>query len=158
MAKIKEDDQNIYWEEKIIPKGTEKTDYQARKKFIADFYAGWIAANTTKHIYNESLNGFIEVKYLSINETAGKAAYSCKSTLAVTFLTEILEKAKAKKDTHGNPVAEMPKKNVKNQARFSKIFTMEYGKKDFGKIKLTVGELRGSGQKIQYCITAIENG
>ena len=25
-------------------------------------------------------------------------------------------------------------------------------------IKLIVGELRGSGQKIQYCVTAIENG
>jgi hypothetical protein len=34
---------------------------------------------------------------------------------------------------------------------------MEYEKTDFGKIKLTVGELRGSAQKVQYCITAIEN-
>jgi hypothetical protein len=33
---------------------------------------------------------------------------------------------------------------------------MEYKKAGFGKIKLTVGELRGSGQKVQYCITAIE--
>jgi hypothetical protein len=31
-------------------------------------------------------------------------------------------------------------------------------KNDFGTIKLTVGELRGSGQKLQYCVTAIENG
>ena len=35
---------------------------------------------------------------------------------------------------------------------------MYYDKPDFGKIKLTVGELRGSVQKVQYCITAIENG
>jgi hypothetical protein len=35
---------------------------------------------------------------------------------------------------------------------------MEYEKADFGKIKLTVSELRGSEQKIQYSITAIENG
>jgi hypothetical protein len=34
---------------------------------------------------------------------------------------------------------------------------MSYEKPTFGKIKLTVGELRGSGQKVQYCITAIEN-
>jgi hypothetical protein len=33
----------------------------------------------------------------------------------------------------------------------------EYERERFGKIKLTVGELRGSGQKMQYCITAIEN-
>lgn len=85
MANIKEDDQNICWEEKIIPKGTNKIDYQLRKKFIANFYAGWIAANTTKHIYNESLNSFIEVKYLSINETAGKAAYSSNRRLRLLF-------------------------------------------------------------------------
>ncbi len=30
-------------------------------------------------------------------------------------------------------------------------------KKEFGKIKLTVGILKGSGQKIQYCITSIKN-
>jgi hypothetical protein len=140
-----------------IPQGHEKGDYQARKKVIVDFYANWIAANTTKHIYNKSLNGFIEVKYLSINETSGKAAYSYKSTLAVTFLTEILGNATAKKDKNGNIIAEAPKQNIKNQSRFSKIFIMEYNKKDFGKIKLTVGELRGSRQKVQYCITAIEN-
>jgi hypothetical protein len=35
---------------------------------------------------------------------------------------------------------------------------MGYEKETFGEIKLIVGELRGSGQKIQYCVTAIENG
>jgi hypothetical protein len=140
-----------------FPIGIGKEDYQERKKFIVNFYANWIAANTTKHIFNKSLNSFIEVKYLSINETAGKAAYNFKSTLAVTFLTEILENAKAKIDRGGNLIFENPKEKVKNQKRFSKIFTMFYEKPDLGKIKLTVGELRGSKQKVQYCITAIEN-
>ena len=31
-------------------------------------------------------------------KTSGKAAYNYKSTVAVTFLTEILENAKVKKD------------------------------------------------------------
>jgi len=92
-----------------------------------------------------------------MNETAGKAAYNYKSTLAVSFLTEILENAKVKKDKKGNPMCDSPKANVKNQARFSKIFTLHYEKPAFGKIKLTVGELRGSGQRVQYCITAIKN-
>ena len=140
-----------------IPTGDTKEDYLLRKKLISDFYIGWIATNTTKHIFNKSLSSFIEVKYLSINETAGKAAYNYKSTLAVTFLSEILENAKVRKDKKGNPIFENPKPNVKNQARFSKIFTMYYEKKVFGKIKLTVGELRGSHQRVQYCITAIEN-
>jgi len=140
-----------------FPIGNDKEDYQARKKFIVNFYANWIAINTTKHVFNKSLNSFIEVKHLSINETAGKAAYNYKSTLAVTFLTEILENAKAKKDEKGSLVFEKPKEHVKNQERFSKIFTMYYEKPDYGKIKLTVGELRGSKQRVQYCITAIEN-
>jgi len=140
-----------------FPVGNEKEDYQARKKFITNFYVNWITANPTKHIYNQLLNSFIEVKYLSMNETAGKAAYNYKSTLAVTFLTEILENAKAKKDRNGDIVFEKPKEKVKNQERFSKIFIMYYEKSDFGKIKLTVGELRGSKQNVQYCITAIEN-
>ena len=144
-------------DKKGIATGSTKEDYLVRKKFISDFYAAWNAANTTKHIFNKSLNSFIEVKYLSINETAGKAAYKYKSTVAVTFLTEILENAKVQKDKKGIPIFENPKPNVKNQARFSKIFTLHYEKTAFGKIKLTVGDFRGSRQKIQYCITAIEN-
>jgi len=140
-----------------IATGSTIEDYKSRKKFINDFYVQWIVANTAKHIYNKALDSFIEVKYLSINETSGKAAYSYKSTLAVSYLTEILENATIKRDKKGNIIFEIPKKDVKNQARFSKIFTMFYEKSAFGEIKLTVGELRGSGQKVQYCITAIEN-
>jgi hypothetical protein len=33
---------------------------------------------------------------------------------------------------------------------------MQYNKPKFGQIKLTIGILRGSGEMIQYCITAIE--
>jgi hypothetical protein len=44
-----------------------------------------------------------------------------------------------------------------NQKGFEKIILMEYNKKDFGNIKLTVGVKRGTKEKIQYCVTAIEN-
>jgi hypothetical protein len=70
--------------------------------------------------------------------------------LAVTLLTEILENAQQIR-------TEKPKPNDKNQKRFSEILIMEYQKEQLGTIKLTVGVLRGSKQKIQYCITAIEN-
>jgi hypothetical protein len=86
-----------------------------------------------------------------MQETASKAAIRYKSTVAVTCLTEILRNA----ETVGKP--QEPKKDNVKQKRFSKIYIIEYDKADFGKIKLTVGELRGSGQKLQYCITAIEN-
>ena len=120
-----------------------------RKKFIIDFYSQWIVVNTTKQIFNKSLKDFINVRFLSIQETAGHASHTYKSTIAVTFLTEILENAKY-------ITVVQPKPENKNQYRFSEIIIMDYFKEVFGKIKLTVGVLKGSKQKIQYCITAIE--
>lgn len=134
-----------------IALGGTPDDLKNRKKFITDFYAKWVASNPEKQIYNKSLKNFIQVRFLSMQETASKAAIRYKSTLAVTYLTEILENAV----TVGKP--QEPKKDNAKQKRFSKIYVMEYEKESFGKIKLTVGELRGSGQKLQYCITAIEN-
>ena len=144
-------------DENGIAIGDTKEDKKQRKQFIIDFYGKWIVANPKKRLYNRSLAAFIEVRFLSLEETAQHASSTYKSTVAVTFLSEIIENAIAPKDKKGNIITETPKSNVKNQSRFSKLFIMEYEKSDFGKIKLTAGELRGSGQKIQYCITIIKN-
>ena len=132
-----------------IPQGRTRDEIQHREKIIKDFYANWIACNPTKHVFNVALNDFIHVRFLSIQETARLSASSYKSTLAVTYLTEILEKATIEERVK-------PKPNNQNQKRFSEVIIMQYNKRAFGKIKLTVGVLRGSRQKIQYCITAIE--
>jgi len=134
-----------------IPQGQTKEEMQIRKKIIKDFYSIWNAANPTKHVYNIDLNDFINVRFLSIQDTSLLAALSYKSTLAVTFLSEILEKATVKERVK-------PKPNNQNQKRFSEMILMRYDKEEFGTIKLTVGVLKTSRQKIQYCITAIENG
>jgi hypothetical protein len=134
-----------------IPQGQTKEELQVRKKFIKDFYAIWNAANPTKHVYNIDLKDFINVRFLSIQETSLLAALSYKSTMAVTYLTEILERAVVIERVR-------PKPNNQNQKRFSEMILMKYDKKEFGTIKLTVGVLRSSRQKIQYCITALENG
>jgi hypothetical protein len=132
-----------------IPQGQTKEDVKIRKKFIMDFYAQWNASNPAKRVYNADLKDFIHVRFLSIQETAEHASLHYKSTKAVTFLTEILELAIVKAQTK-------PKTEVSNQKRFEEIIIMEYNKAGLGKLKLTVGVLRGSKQHIQYCITAIE--
>ena len=134
-----------------IPQGQSKEELNIRKKFIKDFYAIWNAANPTKHVYNVALKDFISVRFLSMQETSLLAALSYKSTLAVTYLTEILERAVVVERVK-------PKQDNQNQKRFSEMILMRYNKKEFGAIKLTVGVLRGSRQKIQYCVTALENG
>ncbi|MCL2028449.1 MAG: hypothetical protein FWG79_08205 [Bacteroidales bacterium] len=132
-----------------IPQGRTREDIQQRRKIIKDFYAIWNATNPTKHIFNIALNDFIHIRFLSIQETAEQAAFTYQSTLAVTYLTEILEKATMVKRVK-------PKPHNQNQKRFSEIIIMQYNKPSLGKIKLTVGVLRGSKQKIQYCVTSIE--
>jgi hypothetical protein len=133
----------------MIPEGRTKEEINARKKFIKDFYAIWNAANPAKQIYNIDLKDYINVRFLSIQETSLMAALSYRSALAVTYLTEILERAIV-------TARVQPKAENENQKRFSEMILMQYDKKGFGAIKLTVGVLKGSRQKIQYCITAIE--
>jgi hypothetical protein len=132
-----------------IPQGRTREEIQQREKIIKNFYANWNAANPEKRVYNANLKAFIYVKFLSIQETAEKAARSYKSTVAVTYLTEILELAKVITHTQ-------PKAGNNKQSRFAEIIIMQHNKANFGEIKLTVGVLRGSGERIQYCITAIE--
>ena len=135
----------------IIPRGQTKEEMQIRKKMIKDFYAIWNAANPTKQVYNACLKEFVNIRYLSINETAEMASKRYLSTFVVThYFTEILELAKEIRRTKS-------KQENENQKRFSEIIVLKYDKEGIGTIKLTVGILKGSGQHIQYCITAIEN-
>ena len=134
----------------VIPKGATLEEIKERKKIIRDFYATWNAANPTKQVYNANLKEFINVRYLSINETSEIASRRYLSTFALThYFTEILALAEEKRRTP-------PKKDNDNQKRFSEIINLEYVKEDIGTIKLTVGILKNSKQHIQYCITAME--
>jgi len=138
-------------DENGIALGDEKEDKKQRKQFIKDFYQHWETINPTKKVFNKSLHDFINVKYVSVDETLGHASHRYISTLSVMFLSEILEKAEQK----GSPKNANPER--KNQKGFEKIINMEYRKEALGIIKLTVGIKRGTKEKIQYCITTKEN-
>ena len=126
-----------------IPRGNSREEVKLRDQIIKDFYAGWIAENPEKKMWNEDLQDYILVKYLSITETAEKAARQYESTLAVMRLSELLTKSKK--------VAEVPpKKGTKNQKPFLKMYIMQ-----LDNIKMTVGLQKSTGDKVQYCITAL---
>ena len=101
----------------------------------------WIAEHPEKKVWNRSLGAFINVKFLSINETYEKASRSYESTLAVFRLTEILEGATKKGE-------QLAKRNTRNQKQFEKLLIMKYGD-----VKLTVGLQRSNQDLVQYCIT-----
>ena len=126
-----------------IPQGNSREEVKLRDQIIKDFYAGWIAENPEKKMWNKDLQDYILVKYLSITETAEKAARQYESTLAVMRLSELLTKSKK--------VAEVPpKKGTKNQKPFLKMYIMQ-----LDNIKMTVGLQKSTGDKVQYCITAL---
>lgn len=124
-----------------IPMGHSKDEIKMRERLIKDFYAKWIGNNPSKRVWNENLNSFILVKFLSINETYNKAARSYESTKAVFKLSEILAKAQFVEEQATKP-------NNKNQKGFSKMLIMRYGN-----VKLTVGCQRTTDENVQYGIT-----
>lgn len=126
----------------MIPKGNSREEVKIRERLIKDFYAGWIAKNPEKKIWNENLQDYILVKFLSINETAEKAARQYKSTMAVMRLSELLSKAWV--------ITEVPvKRGTKNQKPFLKMLIMQ-----LDNIRMIVGIQKSTGDKVQYCITA----
>ena len=126
-----------------IPQGNSREEVKLRDQIIKDFYAEWIAENPEKKMWNEDLQDYILVKYLSITENVEKAARQYESTLAVMRLSELLTKSKK--------VAEVPpKKGTKNQKPFLKMYIMQ-----LDNIKMTVGLQKSTGDKVQYCITAL---
>ena len=66
-----------------IPQGNSREEVKMRDQIIKDFYAGWIAEHPEKKMWNDDLQDYILVKYLSITETAEKAARQYESTWAV---------------------------------------------------------------------------
>lgn len=73
-----------------IPKGTAKEDIAARKQIIFDFYQDWKLKHPEMRMYNQSLKEYINIRYVSIDETCAHASKNYLSTLAVLQLDAIL--------------------------------------------------------------------
>ena len=133
----------------FIPSGDKLEDIKKRETIISEIYRKWYDDNPTKAVFNHNLNDYINIRFVSINETIHHASRSFLSTLAVLQLDLILKNAYQV----GRPVR--PKPGNKNQDDFSEIILMECPLIGMGVAKLTVGVKKKTGMKIQYCITAI---
>lgn len=126
----------------IIPQGNTPEDIKTRKKIISNFYAKWIAAHPDKKIWNKSLQAYIHVKYISINETRGHSSISPKSTRALFRLTAILKNGIVMKINKS-------KTDDENQKAFDQMYIMSYKG-----IRLLVGHQTSKDEYVLYCITA----
>ena len=133
----------------LIPMEEGKEAMKQRQEIISQVYRKWTEENPDKRVYNRSLKDYINIRYLSITETMRHASKKYSSTLALLQLDTILRYAVV----YGKP--KPPKKGVANQKIFSYMLEMHYELIGIGLEKMMVGVKR-TGEKIQYCITAIE--
>jgi len=132
-----------------IPLGNTREEIQIREQIIFNFYNEWKVINPTLKKFNISLNEYINIRRISIVETAEHAAKTYMSTLAVLQLDAILANAK-------KIAVVRSKVNTKNQNQFAKMIIMGYDVIGIGTIKMTVGIKRSNNEKIQYCITKLD--
>lgn len=132
-----------------IPTGDSIDDFKIRKQIIWQFYQDWKQKNPSQKRYNLALKDYINIKFVSIAETSHQAAKSYLSTLAVLQLDSILTMAKKYRTVKAKP------KN-KNQKQFNKLLWMRNNLPGVGEVKLMVGIVRRTKDKVQYCITVIK--
>ena len=134
-------------DKETIPMGDTSEEIKQRKRLIEDYYRRWQSDNPGKRVYNRNLRDYINVRQISVIETAEHASKRYLSTLAVLQLDAIL--ACARKVS-----VSRPKKNT-NQSQFKAMIEMRHKCPGIGAVKLTVGIRMKSALKIQYCITAL---
>jgi len=150
---IRENTDNIFIEDYIIPKGNEKVDIKARENVVWAMLGKWLSVNPLKRKKNIELNDFIYLRFDGMQETVNKAARNYKSTMAVFQLDFLL--ANAKKVSIDQPQS-------KRQKKFSEMIIMNVNTPAFvpyfEKVKMLVGvtKQKKNAKKIQYSITAIE--
>ena len=140
-------------EEKVIteddiPTGDSSEDRRKRQKIILTFYHQWKKNNPESKRYNLDLKDDINIRYVSLEETAGQASLSYLSTLAVLQLDAILTYSVLNETTPANP-------KKKNQKGFQSMLRMSYNCPGIGMVKMMVGVKNNDKSKVQYCITAI---
>lgn len=132
-----------------IPQGESIEEIKTREQVIYQFYKQWKLDNPTQRKYNLSLKDYINIRQISIVETAEHAAKTYLSTLAVLQLDAILTNAK-------KVAVVRTKIRSQNQNQFEKMIVMGYQCVGIGTIKMTVGIKRSNKEKVQYCITHLD--
>ena len=132
-----------------IPTGDSVEDKRIRYNLIYDFYEDWKRKNPDQKKYNIALKDDINIRSVSLDETAAHASLSYLSTLAVLQLDAILANAWLARKVSS-------KQDSKNQRSFESMLIMEYICTGVGRVKMTVSVRRSDKKKVQYCITAID--
>ena len=133
--------------EEDVPRGNAVEDKRMRQDLIYEFYQEWKRRNPEQKKYNFVLKDDINIRAVSLDETAAHASQSYLSTIAVLQLDAILTNARLVQTAPSKPKS-------KNQRPFERMLIMEYVCPGIGRVKMTGGVKRSDKSKVQYCITA----
>ena len=134
----------------LVPRGNGKDAIKERERIIREYYKAWRQSHRGQKLFNLHLKEYINIRQVSMIETAEHASKSYLSTLAFMQLDAILTNAKKDRIVPAD-------KNSRNQSGYNKMLIMNYLCPGIGRIKLTVGIARRTLEKVQYCITALES-
>ena len=65
-----------------IPEGSSPAELQKRHDLIVEYYKTWRVNNPTQRVFNQSLHDYINIRQISVDETARHASKTYLSTLA----------------------------------------------------------------------------
>lgn len=117
-----------------IPMGQTMEEIREREHIISVFFSTWYEAHTAdSRIFNCHLNGYINIRNISIEEAKHHASKSYLSTIAVVrYFEDILANA--------FPIRRVPTKvGNRNQSQFDYMLVMKHVIDSVGTVKLTVG-------------------
>ena len=134
----------------LVPRGNGRDAMKERERIIREYYKKWRQTHAGQKMFNLHLREYINIRKISMIETAEHASKTYLSTLAVLQLDAILTNAKKDRIVPAD-------RNSRNQIRFNKMLIMSYLCPGIGSVKLTVGIARRTLEKVQYCITALES-
>ncbi|GHT39391.1 hypothetical protein FACS189437_02620 [Bacteroidia bacterium] len=69
-----EEDNNVYIEDYVIPRGRENIDIKARENVVWAMLGRWLSKNPLKRKKNADLEDFIYLRFDGMQETVNKAA------------------------------------------------------------------------------------
>ena len=84
------EEEDVIITEEDIPTGNSTEDRRRRQDIIYSFYEDWKRRNPDQKKYNIALKEDINIRSVSLDETAGQASFTYHSTLAVLQLDAIL--------------------------------------------------------------------
>ncbi len=127
-----------------IPRGTGKEDVYFRRAIIVRQLMPLKGKTIPCRAFPEG----VKIEFVSIDETATRAAFSYESTLVALHLVEALKKARL---IEKHPIHSTKQK----KARFVYMFELESNLSSLGKAKIILGKRKNKSNSIivHYCIT-----